>query len=170
MSSANRLAGQGLTLGALLVGVLFLTGGLIFLCAATANAARLPIALALLVIGAGLAAWAGMRLRRSKQLSPEILDRRATDLAAAHDAELTLAMVISELDVPEKVARTTLSRLEANGLCRQERREGKSVYVFPGLAETKVVRRCSYCGNQYSVREPLHKCPNCGGDLELVRI
>jgi hypothetical protein len=42
-------------------------------------------------------------------------------------------------------------------------------YAFPGLEETKVVRRCAYCGNEFSVKTPLHKCPNCGGDLELVR-
>jgi len=169
MSSGNRLAGQGLTIGAFLVGGLFLTGGLIFLCAATANMARLPIALALLAIGAGLAAWAGIRWRRSRQLSPQVLEHRITDLAAAHDAELTLAMVMSELDLPDELARTILARLEANGLCRQERREGRSVYVFPGLKESKVVRRCTYCGNEYSVREPLHKCPNCGGNLEIVK-
>jgi hypothetical protein len=153
-----------------LAGGLFLAGGLIFLCAATANMARLPIALALLAIGAGLAAWAGIRWRRSRQLSPEVLHRRVTDLAAAHDAELTLAMVMSELDLPDELARTALARMEANGLCHQERREGRSVYVFPGLTESKVVRRCSYCGNEYSVREPLHKCPNCGGNLEIVKL
>ena len=41
--------------------------------------------------------------------------------------------------------------------------------VFPGLKESKVVRRCAYCGNEYTVRKPLHKCPNCGGHLEIVK-
>lgn len=162
-------AGQGLTLVAFFVGVLFLAGGLIFLCAAVQNLARLPIALALLLIGGALAAWAGLRWRRARQLSPDVLDDRITELAATYDAELTLAQVVSALSVPDDAARAALGRLEANGLCHQEQREGKTVYVFPGLRESKVVRRCSYCGNEYSVREPLHKCPNCGGSLEIVK-
>jgi hypothetical protein len=142
---------------------------LIFLCAAVQNTARLPIALALLVLGGGLAAWAGVRWRRARQLSPDVLDDRITTLAAEHDAEITLAQVVSGLDVPDDAARVALARLEANGFCHPERREGREIYVFPGLQESKVVRRCTYCGNEFSVREPLHKCPNCGGGLEVVR-
>ena len=168
MSSTNRLAAQGMTLGALLVGVLFLTGGLIFLCAAVQNMARLPLALALLLIGAGLAVWAGFRLRRQRQLAPDVLADRITALAASHQATVTLAQIVGELQVPDGAARTALARLEADGLCHQERRGGKTTYLFPGLEESKVVRRCAYCGNTYSVRKPLHKCPNCGGSLEII--
>jgi hypothetical protein len=150
-------------------GVLFLAGGLIFLCAAVENAIRLPLALALLLIGAGLVAWGSLRLRRAQQLSPDTLDDRITNLAAAHDAELTLAQVISALDVPNDAARAALAHLEADGLCHQERREGRTFYVFPGLKQTKVTRRCAYCGNEYSVREPLRKCPNCGASLEIAK-
>jgi hypothetical protein len=169
VTSENRLAGQGLTIGAFFVGVLLLTGGLIFLCAAVQNPARWPIALALLALGGGLAAWAGLRWRRARELSPDVLDDRITTLADRYDAEVTLAQVVSDLNVPDVAARAALARLEANGLCHQERREGKMVYVFPGLKESKVVRRCAFCGNEYSIREPLHKCPNCGGQLEVVK-
>jgi hypothetical protein len=169
MSSETRIAGQGLTLVAFFLGVLFLTGGLIFLCAAVQNPARLPISVALLVLGGGLAAWAGLRWRRARQLTPDVLDGRIADLAAAHDAEITLAQVMSSLDVPGDVACAALARLEATSLCHQETREERTVYVFPGLKESQVVRRCTYCGNEYSVREPLHKCPNCGGSVEIVK-
>jgi rubrerythrin len=127
------------------------------------------IALALLVIGGGLATWAGIRWRRARLLDPDVLDDRITTLADRYDAEVTVAQVVSELGVPDEAARAALARLEADGFCRPERREGRTVYVFPGLKESKVVRRCTYCGNEYSVREPLHKCPNCGGTLEIVR-
>jgi hypothetical protein len=169
MNSWNPVRGKGLTLAAFLTAVLLLTGGLIFLCAAVQNAARFPIALALLLVGGALATWSGLRLRRARQLAPDTLDDRITQLAAAHDAELTLAQVISALDVSNDAARAALAHLEADGLCHQEQREGQSFYIFPGLKESRVIRRCSYCGNEYSVREPLHKCPNCGGSLELVR-
>ncbi len=169
MSDGKGLAGSTLTAVALIGGVVLLAAGLIFLCAAIQNAARLPVSLALLVAGAGLATWAGLRLQRSRQLSPDVLDDSIVGLAGQHDAEVTLAQVIDELRVPDRAARTALARLEANGLAYQESREGRMVYIFPGLQESKVVRRCVYCGNEYSVREPLHKCPNCGGQLEVVK-
>jgi hypothetical protein len=166
----NRsIAGQGLTIAVFVGGAITLAGGLIFLCAATQNPSRLFIALALLVIGGGLAAWAGIRWRRARLLDPDVLDDRITALADRYDAEVTLAQVVSELGVPDEAARAALARLEADGFCRPERREGRTVYVFPGLKESKVARRCTYCGNEYSVREPLHKCPNCGGTLEIVK-
>lgn len=165
----RSIAGQGLTIALFGGGAIMMAGGLIFLCAATQNVARLPIALALLLIGGGLAAWAGVRWRQARLLDPETLDDRITTLADRYDAEITLAQVVSDLGVPDEAARAALARLEADGFCRPERREGRMVYVFPGLKESKVVRRCTYCGNEYSVREPLHKCPNCGGNLEIVK-
>ncbi len=168
MSERGTLS-QGLTIVAFLCGALLMAGGLVFTCAAVQEPRRLPIALALLIIGGGLAGWAGYRWRRARALSPAVLDDRITSLADEHGAEITLAQVVSSLGVPDEAARAALARLEANGLCYQERREGRSFYHFPGLRESKVVRRCAYCGNEYSVREPLHKCPNCGGVLEIVK-
>jgi rubrerythrin len=152
-----------------MAGVLFMTGGLIFLCAAVENAARIPFALALLLIGSGLTAWSASRWRKERQRSPEVLTDRILDLAVAHDSEVTLAQVLSALDASEDVAREALARLEASGLCHLERRHATEVYAFPGLAEGKVVRQCTYCGNEYAVREPLHKCPSCGGTLAIAK-
>lgn len=160
---------QGMPLVMFLFGAVLMAGGLIFLCAATERPARLPVALALMVIGGGLAGWAGFRWRRARALSPGVLDDRIVALADGQDAEITLAQIVSSLGVPDEAARVALARLEANGLCHQEQREGRTFYLFPGLKESKVVRRCAYCGSEYSVREPLHKCPNCGGTLEIVK-
>jgi hypothetical protein len=170
MNRTSRIPGQALTWALFLLAGLLLAGGLIFLVAALQNPGRLLTALALSVPGAGLATWAGVRWRRAKQLSPDTLGDRITQLADAYDAEITVAQVVSELDAPDDAARTALARLEANGLCHQEYRAGTTIYVFPGLRDSKVVRRCSYCGSEYSVRQPLHKCPNCGGELEIARI
>jgi len=169
MGGNSRLAGQGLSIAAFVVGALFLAVGLIFLCAAVQSGARFPIALALLVIGGGIAIWAGARLRKARQLLPDVVDGRIIDLATEYEAELTLAQIVGKLDLPRETARASLARLETNGLCRSEGREGRTVYAFPGLKESKVVRRCVYCGSEYSVREPLHKCSNCGGNLEIVK-
>jgi len=91
MSSGRGMASQGLTLALFIIGVVLLAGGLIFLCAAVNNIGRMPIALALLVIGGGLATWAGIRWRQAREISPDVLDDRITNLASAHDGETTLS-------------------------------------------------------------------------------
>jgi hypothetical protein len=169
MGPRSGTARQSLTAALFVLSLLFLGGGLVFLCAATQSAGRFPVALALLVIGGALAAWSGARWHRARMLSPEVVKGRITELAAAGGGELTLAQAISALNVPEESARAALADLESAGLCYEDRREGRTVLVFPGLQESQVVRRCTYCGNHFSVREPLHKCPHCGGDLQIVK-
>jgi predicted Zn-ribbon and HTH transcriptional regulator len=144
--------------------------GFIFLCAATREPARLPLSLLLLIGGGGVAAWSALTWRRDQQLEPERLADSIIDLArASGGAEVTVAQIVAELNVPTEATQRALGVLERRGEGRRERRAGKDLYVFPGLAEVKVVRRCAYCGSEFSVKKPLHKCPNCGGELELVR-
>jgi hypothetical protein len=155
---------------ALVISAVFLAGGLLFLCAASRQLTRLILGIALLIIGGGLAAWSGLMLRRLRDLDPEHLSDRITALAQAKgQAEVTLSQVVAELGAPDEAALAALGLLESRGQCQREHREGREFYVFPGLKESKVVRRCAFCANEYSVKTPLHKCPNCGGDLEVVR-
>ena len=157
-------------MAAFVMAVVLLAVGLIFLCAATTNPGRLPLSLILLVIGGGVAAWSALTWRREQQLEPERLADSIIDLArAGGSAEVTLAQIVAELNVPTDAAQQALGVLERRGESHRERRAGKDYYVFPGLKEAKVVRRCAYCGSEFSVKKPLHKCPNCGGELELVR-
>ena len=157
-------------IAAFVISVVLLALGLLFLCAATREAGRLPLSLILLVIGGGLAAWSAITWRREQQLEPERLADSIIDLArASGGAEVSLAQIVAELNVPTDAAQRALGVLERRGECRRERRADKDVYVFPGLVEAKVVRRCAYCGSEFSVKTHLHKCPNCGGELELVR-
>jgi hypothetical protein len=143
---------------------------LLFLCAATREPGRLPLSLILIVVGGGLAAWSALTWRREQQLEPERLADSIIDLArAGGGAEVSLAQIVAELNVPTEAAQRALGVLQRRGECRRERRAGKDLYIFPGLVEAKVVRRCAYCGSEFSVKTPLHKCPNCGGELELVR-
>ena len=154
----------------LLISAVFLAVGLLFLCAASRQPTRLFLAIALLVIGAGLAAWGGLTLRRLRELDPEHLSDRVTTLArAGGNGEVTLSQTVAELRVPDEAAFKALALLESRGQCYRENRDGREFYVFPGLQETKVVRRCAHCGSEFSVKTALHKCPNCGGELELKR-
>ena len=161
---------RAILMAAFVVSVVFLILGLIFLCAATTNPGRLPLSVILLVIGGGVAAWSALTWRRDQQLEPERLADSIIDLARARGgAEVSLAQIVAELNVPTEAAQRALGVLERRGECHRERGPEKDLYVFPGLVEVKVVRRCAYCGSEFSVKKPLHKCPNCGGELELVR-
>ena len=157
-------------IAAFVVSVILLALGLVFLCAATREPGRLSLSLILLAIGGGLAAWSAFTWRREQQLEPERLADSIIDLARARGgAEVSLAQIVSELNVPTDAAQQALGVLERRGECRRERGPEKDLYIFPGLMEVKVTRRCAYCGSEFSVKKPLQKCPNCGGELELVR-
>jgi hypothetical protein len=154
----------------LLISAVTLALGLLFLCAATRQPSRLLLAAALMVVGGGLAAWSGLTLRRLRELDPENLSDRITELVrAGGSAEVTLSQVVAELGVPDEAALTALSLLEQRAQCYRERREGREVYLFPGLEPSMVRRRCPYCGSEFSVKTMMHRCPNCGGDLRLGR-
>jgi len=153
------------------ISVITIAVGLIFLCAATQAPTRLFLAAALLLIGAALAAWSGMGLRKMRQLAPENLSDQITSLAEqSGHAEVTLSQVIAGLSVPDEDAQRALDLLVDKGQCTREFRGDTWFYLFPGLKESKVIRRCSHCGREYSVKTPLYECPNCGGKVELVRV
>jgi hypothetical protein len=155
---------------ALLISVILLILGLLFLCAATRQSSRLLLAGALLLIGGGLATWSGLTLRRLRELEPENLSDRITELVqAGGSTEVTLSQVVAELGVPDESALAALSLLEQRGQCYREHREERDIYLFPGLKPSMVRRRCPYCGSEFSVKTPLYRCPNCGGDLHLER-
>lgn len=159
-----------MSIAGVVLGALMLAGGLLFLCAATRQPGRLLLALILLALGVAFAAWGGFSLRRQIELSPKRLADRITDLAASSgEGEITLDQAVSHLNVPADSAQNALDLLSESGRAYRERRGDRYFYLFPGLKESKVVRRCPYCGAQFSVREPLTKCPNCGGPLELVK-
>jgi Zn finger protein HypA/HybF involved in hydrogenase expression len=161
---------RNVAIGIVLVAIVFSAVGLVFLCAATQQPSRYLPGFAFIGIGAGLAAWSGLSLRRWRALDPENLSDRITELARkGGQYEVTLSEVVAELRVPDEVAQAALDLLVSKGQCRREPREGRTIYVFPGLKESKVVRRCVYCGSEFSVKEPLHTCPNCGGEVQLVR-
>jgi sulfur carrier protein ThiS len=156
---------------AIVIAAVLLALGMIFLCAATQEPVRLLIAAPLLLVGAGLAVWGGLTLRRLRDLDPENLSDRITQLARTGDAEVTLAQVVAELGVPDETVIAALNLLERRGQAHREHvgDDAREVYVFPGLKPSMVERRCPYCGAEFSVKKATYKCPNCGGDLRLER-
>ena len=155
----------------LVLAVTLLTVGLIFLCAASGNTTRLPVAIVCLILGAVLAVWVGLTARRLRELSPEQLSARIVSLAReGGHGEVTLSQVVAELKVPAEAAQAALDLLQSRGETVRESREDRLVYVFPGLREVRYIRRCSHCGSEYSLKNPLSECPRCGGQVEVVKI
>jgi len=154
----------------LLAAVLFLTVGLVFLCAAVRDTGRLPLALILLAIGGAGTIWSGVTLRRLRDLAPENLSDRITELArAGGEGEVAIVEIVADLGVPDEAAVAALNLLERRGEAHRDRVGEKDVYVFPGLQPSLVKRRCPYCGSEFSVKHAVYKCPHCGGDLRLQK-
>ncbi len=144
-------------------------GALALLCAATVEPRWLLLGGLLLAIGVGLAIWGGVTLRRLHETDPENLSDRITALAKRFGGEVTLAQAVAELAVPDEAAQQALDLLERKGQCHRERQGEREVYVFAGLRERKVARRCPYCGREFSVKQAVYTCPHCGGDLRLQK-
>jgi hypothetical protein len=152
------------------VAVVLLVTGLVFLCAASRDAARLPLVLILLVVGGGLAFWGGTSLRRTIALDPENLSDQITRLARqSGGGEMTLSQAVSALNAPDEVVEEALRLLVERGQAYPEYRQDREVYFFPGLRAAKMVRRCESCGTEYSVKEAIYICTQCGGKVEVVR-
>ena len=156
--------------GVFIASALALAVGILFLCAAISIPERWFLAIVLLILGAGGAGWSAFAYRRWASVQPGELAARITDLAAENDGELALSQIMSAFDVPASVATAALDELAQKGQCHREARGEQTLYVFPGLKEHKVVRKCVYCGSTFPVKQALQKCPNCGGNLELVKV
>lgn len=156
-------------LGVFAVSAVLIAVGLLFLVAASSLPGRLLPAFTLLGLGAIGAAWSGLSYRHWRNLQPDELAPQITALAAKNKGELAVTEVMSAFAAPAEAVNSALGVLLDKGQAHREHRADRIVYVFPGLKEHKMVRRCMYCGSTFPVKEPLHKCPNCGGDLELVQ-
>jgi membrane protein implicated in regulation of membrane protease activity len=154
----------------LVASVVLLSLGLLFLCASSLNPGRLWLSIALVVIGGGLAVWSGVSLRRLRDLNPERVADRIVELVRRRgDTETTLADVVGSLQVPHETAEAAMGVLAGRQLVQRERRADRDVFVFPQLRVSKIVRQCPYCHSEFSVKTPVHKCPNCGASLELAK-
>ena len=152
-----------LILGGLMVGV-----GLMFLCAAMKQPERLALAIILILIGGVGAGWAGLTWQHLNNIDPKRLADRIVEMVRSQGQfETTAAEAVAELAAPAPNVQRALELLQSRGEAVPEQRDDRRVYVFPNLKESKVERRCPYCGAQFPVKQALSQCPNCGGNLEL---
>ncbi len=154
----------------LILGGLMVGAGLLFLCAAMVKPERLALAVILILIGGAGAGWAGLTWQHLNNIDPKRLADRIVEMARLQGQfETTAAEAVAELAAPAASVQQALELLQSRGEAVPEQREDRRVYVFPNLKESKVERRCPYCGAQFPVKQALSQCPNCGGNLELKR-
>jgi len=161
---------KSLLLIVLILGGLMVGAGLLFLCAAMVRPERLALAIVLILVGGAGAAWAGLTWQHLNNIDPKRLADRIVEMARSQGQfETTAAEAVAELAAPAANVQQALELLQSRGEAVPEQREDRRVYVFPNLKESKVERRCPYCGAQFPVKQALSQCPNCGGNLELKR-
>jgi len=154
---------KAVAIALMLLGVLLALVGLVFLLAP----GRAVKGIILLGIGGALIGFAASRLRVMAQLSPAGVEQQLTAMATGANGELTVTSAAGVTHLDEALIRAALDRLMQQGMVKLEHREGVEYYLFPGLHETKMVKKCPYCGNEYPVSQHLRTCPSCGGNIEV---
>jgi hypothetical protein len=154
----------------LVAGGLTLGLGLLLLCASIRAPQRLFLAGLLVIIGGAAVAWAGTAWRRLSEIEPKRLADRIVEMVRLQGKfETTAAEAVAGLAAPAESVQAALQVLQSRGEAVPEQRDDRHVYVFPNLKESKVVRRCPYCGAEFPVKQAITQCPNCGGVIELER-
>ena len=151
------------------IAIVLITFGVIFLIGSGGKGVLVLAALAMLAVGAGCVVWAIRVFGRLARLDPKQLTTDTVRLAKRFGGEITAAQVQAEFDVPGRLAAQVLEKLRSEGACVVERHADREVYVFKSLIPSKALKRCAYCGSEYSVKDARRDCPNCGASLEIVK-
>jgi hypothetical protein len=165
MENRTALYAGGCVIGVAIILLLF---GLIFLLGSQGQPAIIVAGIVMVVVGIGAGVFAIRKLGQVTNTSPETVEQRILNLATMSGGEVTAAEVTGALQVPVRDAQAALERLVSKGMAEHKVRGDDLFYAFPGIASTRKVKRCAYCGAEYPVREPGHKCSACGGLLEVV--
>jgi hypothetical protein len=152
----------------LAVGVLFLIIGSVFMLGSQGKPAFLLVGLLMVVLAIAGGIFTLKRLGRVASTTPDAVDERVLNLATMSGGEVTAGEVAGALQISPADAQAALERLVSQGMAEHKVRDGDLYYAFPGIATVRKIKRCAYCGTEYPLREPGHKCSSCGGALEVV--
>jgi hypothetical protein len=165
MPNRTAMYAGGCVLG---VAILFLLIGLIFLLGSQGKPAFLLAGIVMIVVAIAAGVFTIRKLGNVAQTAPDAVDDRVLNLATASGGDVTVAEAAGALGVPVADVQASLERLVSKGLAEHKVRDGDLYYAFAGIATARKIKRCAYCGTEYPLREPGHKCSSCGGILEIV--
>ncbi|MBU0609616.1 MAG: hypothetical protein KKI08_17145, partial [Armatimonadetes bacterium] len=107
------------------------------------------------------------RLKAMKSVSPEGIEQHITQVAADSNGDVTVASLAGQTGLDDAALRDGLDRLLRKGMVQVEVRDGTEHYLFAGLKQEKMIKKCPYCGNEYPLSQAGRTCPSCGGNLEV---
>ncbi|MBM3497145.1 MAG: hypothetical protein FJX74_00600 [Armatimonadetes bacterium] len=165
MQNRSALYAGGCVIGVAIILLLF---GLIFLLGSQGKPAIILTGVIMVAVGIAAGVFAIRKLGQITNTAPDTVDQRILNLATMSGGEVTAAEVVGALMIPVADAQRALERLVSQGLAEHKVRGDDLYYAFPGIATVRKTKRCAYCGAEYPLREPGHKCPACGGILEVV--
>jgi len=165
MENRTAMWAGGCVLG---VAILFLLFGLIFLLGSQGKPAILVAGIVMIVLAIAAGVFTMRKLGQVAGTSPDAIEERIVNLATMSGGEVTAAEATGALQVPVAEVQRALEELVSKGLAEHKVRDGDLYYVFPGIATVRKIKRCAYCGTEFPLREPGHKCSSCGGMLEVV--
>ncbi len=153
----------------LIVAFLLAVLGLIFLIGNQGKAGTVATGVLMLIMGVGSGIFTIHKLGQLMASAPDRIDDRVLNLAAMSDGEITTGEVAGALSISVSEAEASLARLVGNGLATLKTHpDGQICYAVAGLAEAKKVKKCPYCGGEYSIADPKRTCPSCGANLQIV--
>jgi len=165
MGNRTALYAGGCVIGVAIVMLLF---GLIFLLGSQGKPTLILTGVVMIGVAIAAGVFAIRKLGQVTNTLPDTVDQRVLNLATMSGGEVTAAEVTGALLIPVAEAQRALERLVSQGLAEHKVRGDDLYYAFPGIATTRKTKRCAYCGAEYPLREPGHKCPACGGALEIM--
>jgi len=141
--------------------------GLIFLIDSFESPSRLSVAVVFFTLGGGLIALIVNTRRKSRERSPQNVRKRILKAARYYGGELPRA-ALNSMAGKWEIYERELQRLINENVCRKKSRDDGEVYIFDSFVH-KVSKTCPYCNSQFPIRDPIRKCPNCGGVLEIKK-
>lgn len=147
-------------------GALFFLLGLLFFVGAGGVASRYVLAGIGLVSGAVLIGFGVRLFKQAEAASPEQVLADILELAQRRNGEVAEVEVGAALGRRAAIAPEVFGRLLAARLCDRQVKEGGTFYVFKGLQPRLFVRKCPYCGAEFSIASAATRCPTCGGPIE----
>jgi hypothetical protein len=153
----------------LVVAFLLAILGLVFLIGNQGKAGTVAMGVLMLIIGLGAGGFTIRKLGQLVASAPDRIDERTLNLAALSGGDITTGEVAGALAISVPEAEASLARLVGKGLATPKTRaDGQVYYTVAGLVEVKKVKKCPYCGGEYSIADPRRTCPSCGANLEIA--
>ncbi len=151
----------------LLPGVMLALLGLIFVTASDETNSRLRTGLIMLAVSVPLIIPGIILFLKGLSMSPSSIRKKILLIAARNNGLVREELFQGTSDSTEALDEE-LNSLVKSGIARRETRNGIMFYIFHGYQFKLKLKKCPYCGSDFSMKSGLETCPSCGGDLKFA--